>query len=84
MNAIVVPRNSDNTMSGYNTHVELDEVHTPSRYFALLSYLSTWEAHCAFLRFFCVFMLSVKSCMFSFVLAFGVFTISTTTTTTLP
>lgn len=39
MTAIVVPRTSDNTMSGYNTHVELDEVHTPSRYFALLSYL---------------------------------------------
>jgi hypothetical protein len=27
------------TMPGYN-HIELDEVHTPSRYFALLSFCS--------------------------------------------
>lgn len=32
---MVMPRTE--TMPGYN-HIELDEVHTPSRYFALLSY----------------------------------------------
>jgi hypothetical protein len=32
---MVMPRTE--TMTGYN-HIELDEVHTPSRYFALLSY----------------------------------------------
>jgi hypothetical protein len=42
---MVMPRTE--TMPGYN-HIELDEVHTPSRYFALLSFCSPWEVHCAF------------------------------------
>jgi hypothetical protein len=36
------------TMPGYN-HIELDEVHTPSRYFALLSFCFPWEVRCAFI-----------------------------------
>lgn len=38
---MVMPRTE--TMPGYNT-LELDEVHTPSRYFAMLSFCS-WEVH---------------------------------------
>jgi hypothetical protein len=33
MTAIVLPRTE--TMTGFNSHVELDEVHTPSRYIAI-------------------------------------------------
>jgi hypothetical protein len=33
MTAIVLSKTE--TMTGYNTHVELDEVHTPSRYIAI-------------------------------------------------
>ena len=36
-------------MPGFN-HIELDEVHTPSRYIALFSFVP-WEVHCAFQLF---------------------------------
>jgi len=56
---MVMPRTE--TMPAY-THIELDEVHTPSRYFALLSFLS-WEVHCAFTAF-GFFLLRFTPCLF--------------------
>lgn len=45
MTAIVMTRTD--TMPGYNH--ELDEVHTPSRYFCFfLLFVFPWEVHCAF------------------------------------
>lgn len=43
------------TMPGYN-HIELDEVHTPSRYFAPAFICFSWEVHLI------LFMLRIKSC----------------------
>lgn len=59
MTSMVMPRTE--TMPAY-THIELDEVHTPSRYFALLSFLS-WEVHCAFTAF-GFFLLRFTPCLF--------------------
>jgi hypothetical protein len=54
---MVMPRIE--TMPGYN-HIELDEVHTPSRYFALLSFCSLGGPHCFVVLF---VMLRIKSCL---------------------
>ncbi len=56
---MVMPRTE--TMPAY-THIELDEVHTPSRYFALLSFLS-WEVHCAFTAFGFAFLSRFTTCL---------------------
>lgn len=34
MTAVLLPRTAEN-MTGFNAHVELDDVHTPSRYIAI-------------------------------------------------
>jgi hypothetical protein len=56
-------------MPGY-THVELDEVHTPSRYIALLSFVP-WRPVVHLLALLCFFLLlscfEPKSCLFFFV-----------------
>lgn len=54
-------------MPGFNNHIELDEVHTPSRY--LLFSFVPWEVHCAF-----SLLLRIKSC-----LSYAVICSSTTT-----
>lgn len=61
--AMVMPR----TDPGFN-HVELDEVHTPSRYFA--SAFISWEVHCAFgvSHFLFPTMLRIESCFPLFIL----------------
>jgi hypothetical protein len=56
---MVMPRTE--TMPGYN-HIELDEVHTPSRYFALLSFCCPGRS--IVLLAFLLFMLRIKSCLF--------------------
>lgn len=44
MTPVVMTRTD--TMPGYN-HIELDEVHTPSRYIASAFICFSWEVHCA-------------------------------------
>jgi hypothetical protein len=56
---MVMPRTE--TMPGYN-HIELDEVHTPSRYFALLSFCCPGRSIVLFGVL--LFMLRIKSCLF--------------------
>lgn len=54
------------TMSGYN-HIELDEIHSPSRYFASAFICVSLGGPLCFLRFGFCFLLRSKSMFFIFV-----------------